>query len=142
MYQCLRIEIKSLREYQLERKSCQRFRLRCFFILCKWLFRLDINLLFGTNTLSHCNDNCDFINPIISFTEKDFSWLVDFYSKLKSLAYIFLDFQKKPTYNLVYQLPSSLQVSFNRAVGTQIALVHNGHLNEKQRFLLETTVCY
>jgi len=61
---------------------------------------------------------------------------------LTSLASIFLDFQKKPTYNLVYQLASSLQVSFNRAVGTQVALLYNGHLNEKQRFLLETTVCY
>ena len=49
---------------------------------------------------------------------------------------------KNNNYYLVYELSSSLQVSFNKAIGTQMALVHNGYLNEKQRFLLETTVCY
>jgi len=47
---------------------------------------------------------------------------------------------KNNNYYLVYELSSSLQVSFNKAIGTQMALVHNGYLNEKQRFLLETTV--
>lgn len=50
-----------------------------------------------------------------------------------------LGFQTQ-TFHLTYELPSTLQVSFSRAIGNQMALVRYASLNEKQRFLLQTAV--
>lgn len=43
-------------------------------------------------------------------------------------------------FTLAYELPASMEVDFTRAAGNQIALVYDGYLNEKQRFLFQTTV--
>jgi len=49
---------------------------------------------------------------------------------------------KQTNYNLKYELEPSLEVAVGRSVGTQIALVSGGPLNEKQRFLFQTAVSF
>ena len=61
------------------------------------------------------------------------------YIWFRSNSILNLGFQTK-NFNLTYELPATLEVSFRRTIGSQIAVVHDGYLNEKQRFLLQTVV--